>query len=89
MHQTMTQMLLRRLLHNFYVYDLLRSVESEEIKDIRRMCGEGGFNLNKFICTGKKFSNLFLNAIKRDVLLVLSFLINYELNFIHNTYVHS
>ena len=65
MHQTMTQMLLRRLLHNFYVYDLLRSVESEEIKDIRRMCGEGGFNLNKFVCTGKKFSNLFLNAIKR------------------------
>ena len=65
MHQTMTQMLLRQLLHNFYVYDLLRSVESEEIKDIRRMCGEGGFNLNKFVCTGKKFSNLFLNAIKR------------------------
>ena len=69
MHQNMTQMLLRRLLHNFYVYDLLRSVESEEIaiqliKDVRKICGEGGFNLNKFICTEKKFSNLFLNAIK-------------------------
>ena len=37
------------LLHDFYVNDLHRSVESEEtaiqlIKDVRRMCGEGGFN---------------------------------------------
>ena len=43
------------LLHNFYVDDPLLSVESEEIaiqliKDIRKMCGEGGFNLTKFIC---------------------------------------
>ena len=46
------------LLHNFYVDDLLRSVESEEIaiqliKGARRMCGEGGFNLTKFICNRK------------------------------------
>ena len=46
------------LLHNFYVDDLLKSMESEEIaiqliKDVRRMCGEGGFNLTKFICNRK------------------------------------
>ena len=38
-----------------FVDDLLKSVESEEIaiqliKDVRSMCGEGGFNLTKFIC---------------------------------------
>ena len=36
----------------------MESVESEEtalqlIKDIREMCGEGGFNLTKFICNRK------------------------------------
>ena len=46
------------LLHNLYVDDLLRSVELEEIaiqliKDARRTCGEGGFNLTKFICNRK------------------------------------
>ena len=45
------------LLHNFYVDDP-KSVEWEEIaiqliKDIRRMCEEGGFNLTKFICSRK------------------------------------
>ena len=45
-------------LHNFYVDDLLKSVESEEIaiqliRDIRRMCGEGGFNLTKSISSRK------------------------------------
>ena len=46
------------LLHNFYVDDLLRSVESEEIaiqliEGTRRICGEGGFNLTKSICNRK------------------------------------
>ena len=46
------------LLHNFYLDDLLKSMKSEEIaiqliKDVRRMCGEGGFNLTKFICNRK------------------------------------
>ena len=46
------------LLHNFYVDDLLRSVEPKEtaiqlIKGTRRICGEGGFNLTKFICNRK------------------------------------
>ena len=46
------------LLHNFYLDDLLKSVESEEIdiqliKDVKKMCGEGGFNLTKFICDRK------------------------------------
>ena len=46
------------LLHNFYVDDFLKSIESEEIviqliKDLRRVCGEGGFNLTKFICNRK------------------------------------
>ena len=46
------------LLQNFYIDDLLKSVESEEIaiqliKDVRRMCVEGGFNLTKFICNRK------------------------------------
>ena len=46
------------LLHNFYIDDLLKSVESEEvaiqlIKDIRKMCGEGGFNIAKYICNRK------------------------------------
>ena len=46
------------LLHNFYVDDLLKSVESEEIaiqliKDLRRMCRESGFNLTKSICNRK------------------------------------
>ena len=40
------------LLHNFY--DLLKSVETEElavtlIKDVKAMCQAGGFNLTKFI----------------------------------------
>ena len=46
------------LLHNFYVDDFLKSVESEEIAfqpitDFRRMFGEDGFNLTKFICNRK------------------------------------
>ena len=46
------------LLHNFYVDDLFKSVEQEEIaiqliKDVRRMSGEGGFKLTKFICNRK------------------------------------
>ena len=43
---------------NFYVDDLLRSVEDEEyvkdvIKRIRKMCSAGGFNLTKFISNNK------------------------------------
>ena len=46
------------LLHNFYVDDLLKLVESEEvaiqlIKEVRGICAEGGFNLTKFICNKK------------------------------------
>ena len=42
------------LLHNFYVDDLLKSVETKEsairlIRDIKAMSRAGGFNLTKFI----------------------------------------
>ena len=42
------------LLHNFYVDDLLKSVETEElavrlIRDVKAVCQAGGFNLTKFI----------------------------------------
>ena len=46
------------LLHNFYVDDLLKSVETEEsavrlIRDVKAMCQAGGFNLTKFISNKK------------------------------------
>ena len=42
------------LLHNFYVDDLLKSVQTKEsairlIRDIKAMSRAGGFNLTKFI----------------------------------------
>ena len=48
---------------NFYVDDLLNSVESEEyaidlIKRIKEMCTAGGFNLRKFVCNRK---NVLMN----------------------------
>ena len=47
------------MLHNFYVDDLLKSVETEEsavrlIRDVKAMCQAGGFNLTKFILNKKK-----------------------------------
>ena len=59
------------LLHNFYVDDLLKSVESEEIaiqliKDFRKMCGEGGFNLTKFICIRKAVLQSFPECHQRS-----------------------
>ena len=58
MHQTMTEVS-EILSHHFYVDYLLKSVESDEIaiqliKDVKRMCGEGGFNPTKFICNRKE-----------------------------------
>ena len=49
----------KTLLHNFYVDDLLKLVETEEsavklIRDIKAMCQAGGFNLTKFISNKKK-----------------------------------
>ena len=47
------------LRENFYVDDLLKSVNSEDdaiklIKDVRSMCSEGGFNLTKFVSNSKE-----------------------------------
>ena len=46
------------IMKNFYVDDLLKSVEDEEyMKDLirrnRKMCSAGGFNLTKFISNNK------------------------------------
>ena len=46
------------LLHDFYVDDLLKSVETEDlairlIRDAKTMCQAGGFNLIKFISNKK------------------------------------
>ena len=46
------------IMKNFYVDDLLKSVEDEEyakdlIRRIRKMCIAGGFNLTKFISNNK------------------------------------
>ena len=46
------------LLHNFYVDDLLKAVETEElvvrlIRDVKGMCQAGHFNLTKFISNKK------------------------------------
>ena len=43
---------------NFYVDDLLKSIESEEyevdlIKRVKKMSSASGFNLTKFICNRK------------------------------------
>ena len=45
--------------YNFYVDDLLKSLETEEsavrlIRDVKAMCQAGGFNLTKFISNKKK-----------------------------------
>ena len=47
------------LIKNFYVDDLLRSHDEvnqliDVIKDVRRMCQEGGFNLTKFTSSNKE-----------------------------------
>ena len=44
--------------YNFYVDDLLKSLETEEsavrlIRDVKAMCQAGGFNLTKFISNKK------------------------------------
>ena len=49
----------KKLLHNFYVDDLLKSVENVEsavrlISDVKAMCQNGSFNLTKFISNKKK-----------------------------------
>ena len=49
----------KTLLHNIYLDDLLKSVETEKsavrlIRDVKAMCQAGGFNLTKFISNKKK-----------------------------------
>ena len=49
----------KTLLHNFYMDDLLKSVETKEsavrlIRDVTAMCQAGGFDLTKFISNKKK-----------------------------------
>ena len=46
------------LKNNFYVDDMLKSVENEDkairlMKDVKSMCQEGGFNLTKFASNSK------------------------------------
>ena len=47
------------LLNNFYVDDLLKSVDDEDkaiklVKEVKAMCASGGFRLTKFLCNSKK-----------------------------------
>ena len=47
------------LKNNFYVDDILKSVENEDkaitlMKDVKLMCQEGGFNLTKFASSSKR-----------------------------------
>ena len=47
------------LQNNFYVDDLLKSVDDEDkaiklIKEVKAMCASGGFRLTKFLCNSKK-----------------------------------
>ena len=49
----------KTLLHNFYVDDLIKSVETEEsavrlIRDVKAMCLAGAFTSTKFISNKKK-----------------------------------
>ena len=58
MHKNYDEKDVEILLHIFYIDDLPRSVETEEIaiqliKDIIRICEDKGFNLTKFICNRK------------------------------------
>ena len=59
------------LIENFYVDDLLKSVNSEDdaiklIKNVRSMCNEGGFNVTKFISKIKKVLHLILETFRRN-----------------------
>ena len=47
------------LKNNFYVDDMLKSVENEDkairlMKDVKSMCQKGGFNLTKFASNSKR-----------------------------------
>ena len=55
------------LQNNFYVGDLLKSVDDEDkaikpIKEVKAMCASGGFRLKKFLCNSKKV----LQSIPKD-----------------------
>ena len=59
------------LRENFYVDDLLKSVNSEDdaiklIKNVRSMCNEGGFNLTKFISNSKKVLHSIPETFRRN-----------------------
>ena len=61
-HQTIKKnmvMVLQKLRKNFYVNNLLKSVNTGEVAsqlvdDVRKMCKVGGFHLTKFICNDKE-----------------------------------
>ena len=59
------------LIENFYVDDLLKSVNSEDdaiklIKNVRSMCNEGGFNLTKFVSNSKKVLHSIAETFRRN-----------------------
>ena len=59
------------LRENFYVGDLLKSVNSEDdiikqIKNVRPMCNEDGFNLTKFISNSKKVLHSIPEIFRRN-----------------------
>ena len=61
----------RTIRENFYVDDLLKSVNSEDdaiklIKNVRSMCNEGGFNLTKFVSNSKKVLHSILKTFRRN-----------------------
>ena len=59
------------LRENFYVDDLLKSVNSEDdaiklIKNLRSMCNEGGSNLTKFVSNSKKVLHSIPETFRRN-----------------------
>ena len=61
----------RTLRENFYVDDLLKSVNSDDdaiklIKNVRSMCNKGGFNLIKFVSNSKKFLHSIPETFRRN-----------------------
>ena len=59
------------LKENFYVDDMLKSVNSEDdaiklIKKVRSMCSEGGFSLKKFVSNSKKVLHSIPETFRRN-----------------------
>ena len=57
--------------NNFYVDDMLKSVENEDkaiklMKDVKSMCQEGGFNLTKFASNSERVFAIYSREIQKN-----------------------